>query len=238
MRSQTTRLLQTLPHPCGYFDDRSAQNVVLDPASPDLSTQYPLAMQHGFRRAGGHIYRPQCGSCRACVPCRVQVADFMPDRSMRRCANLNADLEVSNTDPGFSNERFALYCRYLRLRHPGGGMDQAAADDFTQFLSAPWSPTRFLEFRLRGRLLAVAATDVCRTGVSAVYTFYEPGEAHRGLGTYAILRQIEWARLSNLAHLYLGFWIAGHPKMDYKIRFRPLQILADEGWRTVNPSMS
>lgn len=231
MRSQPTRLLQTLPHPCGYFDGRTAQNVVLDPGSPDLRAQYPLALQHGFRRAGGHVYRPQCGHCRACVPCRVVADDFAPDRSQRRCARRNADLIVTNAAAGYSDERFALYQRYLAARHAGGGMDDAVANDFNQFLSAPWSPTRFLEFRAQGRLLAVAATDVCRTGLSAVYTFFDPNEAHRGLGTYAILRQMEWARQLGRRHLYLGFWIAGHPKMDYKARFKPLQVLGSDGWQ-------
>lgn len=231
MRSQPTRLLQTLPHPCGYFDDRTAQNVVLDPACPDLPAQYPLALQHGFRRAGGHVYRPQCGGCRACVPCRLVVDDFVPDRSQRRCLRRNADLTVSNGAAGYSDERFALYRRYLGARHAGGGMDMAAANDFSEFLSAPWSPTRFLECRLHGRLLAVAVTDVCRTGLSAVYTFYDPDARHRGLGTYAILRQIEWSRQLGRRHLYLGYWIAGHPKMDYKANFRPLQVLGGDGWQ-------
>ncbi|HET6632679.1 MAG TPA: arginyltransferase [Rhodanobacteraceae bacterium] len=230
MRSQPAHLLQTLPHPCGYFEGRLARNLVLDPADPALPRHYALALRHGFRRAGGHIYRPYCGSCRACVPCRVPVREFMPDRSQRRCLRDNADLEIIDTDPGFTRERYALYRRYLRTRHAGGGMDEAAAQDFREFLSAPWSPTRFLEFRHQGNLLAVAVTDISPAGLSAVYTFFDPAEAHRGLGTRAILEQIEWARRLDVPHVYLGFWIAGHPKMHYKARFRPLQILEGDRW--------
>jgi arginine-tRNA-protein transferase len=110
-------------------------------------------------------------------------------------------------------------------------MDEADASDFRRFLTAPWSPTVFLELRLDKRLLGVAVTDVCPNGASAVYTFFDPAEATRSLGTYAILQQVELARQRGLPWLYLGFWIAGHPKMDYKRRFKPLQVRSAEGWR-------
>jgi len=124
-----------------------------------------------------------------------------------------------------------LYRRYLEARHPGGGMDDPSVEDFERFLTCPWSPTRFLELRQGGRLLGVAVTDVLPHGLSAVYTFYEPDLADRGLGTLAILEQIAWARREGLPHLYLGYWIAGHPKMHYKSRFRPLELLGPDGWR-------
>lgn len=224
------RLLKTLPHPCGYFDDRSATNVVLDPSSPHMRVDYALALELGFRRAGRHVYRPQCEGCRACVPCRIPVAEFRPDRNQRRCLRRNADLDVLETAPGFSEERHDLYSRYLRRRHPRGGMDPASPQDFETFLTAGWSPTVFLEFRLDSRLLALAVTDLCSSGASAVYTFFDPDERKRSLGTYAILRQIELTRLRELEYLYLGYWIAGHSKMDYKANFRPVQMLDSIGW--------
>ncbi len=233
MRSERIRLFQTLPHACGYYADRVAQNLVIDPAAPNLDQIYPQALAHGFRRAGGHLYHPRCTGCRACTPCRVRVATFRPDRSQRRCRARNADLAMQVTAPGYSDERYALYRRYLQRRHPGGGMDQAEPDDFARFLDAPWSPTRFLELRLAGRLLAVAVTDVCDNALSAVYTFFDPDARGRGLGTYAILAQVAWARRLGLEHVYLGYWIAGHAKMDYKRRFRPLEVLGDAGWHVL-----
>src|SRR5699024_2853322 len=166
MRSDRVRLFQTLPHECGYYPDRVAQNVVIDPAAPQLDHLYPTALAHGFRRAGGHLYRPHCTHCRACRPCRIPVDQFHPDRSQRRCQKRNHDLQVLEARPGYSEERHALYRRYLVARHPGGGMDEASAEDFSRFLIAPWSPTCFLEFRLEEQLLAVAVTDVTRGGLS------------------------------------------------------------------------
>ena len=235
MRSERVRLFQTLPHACGYYAERTAQNLVIDPAAPRLDQLYGPALERGFRRAGGHLYYPNCPQCRACTPCRIDVEDFTPDRAQRRCLKRNADLEVVECMAGYNAERHGLYERYLRTRHSGGGMDEADASDFRRFLTAPWSPTLFLEFRQGTRLLAVAVTDVCLNGLSAVYTFFDPDESARSLGTYAILQQVQLARRRGLPWLYLGFWIEGHAKMDYKRRFRPLQVRTREGWVPLEP---
>ena len=234
MRSGQVRLFQTLPHPCGYFAERSAQNLVIDPAAPQLDVLYGPALERGFRRAGGHLYLPQCPQCNACTPCRIDAENFRPDRSQRRCLKRNADLTVIEAMAGYTDERYALYAAYLKSRHRDGGMDDAEPDDFSRFLTAPWSPTLFLELREGPRLLGVAVTDVCQGGLSAVYTFFDPDEHARSLGTFAILQQVALARRRALPWLYLGFWIDGHPKMDYKRRFRPLQVRHADGWKTMS----
>ncbi|MFC6839846.1 arginyltransferase [Xanthomonas theicola] len=237
--SDDLRLFQTGQHACGYWPDRQARDLVLDPHDPRLSALYPLALGWGFRRSGALVYRPHCDSCRACVAVRIPVADFVPDRSQRRCLARNVDIDTRIVAAERSDEQLALYRRYLRTRHPGGGMDDHGAHEFDQFLIGDWSQGRFLELRQRtadgrrGPLLGVAVTDITEQALSAVYTFYAPEAAGRGLGTLAILRQIEWARRERLAHLYLGYWIRGHRKMDYKRRFRPLQAYDGRRWRDV-----
>ncbi len=231
MRSDVVRLFQTLPHACGYFGDRTAQNIVIDPSAPQLPQIYDLAVQRGYRRAGGHVYHPQCVACRACVACRVPVARFTPDRSQRRCLARNRDLDVRIVPPVYSSEYFMLYQRYLRIRHRDGGMDDARPEDFSRFLYTAWSPTRFIEFSKGNRLLAIAVTDVCPSGFSAVYTFFDPEESARSLGTFAILSQLRIAAEQDLPYVYLGFWIDGHPKMHYKTRYRPLEVLREGNWR-------
>ena len=236
MRSQTVRLFQTLPHACGYFAERTAQNLVMDPADPDIAALYENALARGFRRAGNHVYLPRCEACQACVPVRLPVAKFGPDRSQRRCLALNGDVRIASAKPGYTDERFSLYQRYLSARHRHGGMDDATPDDFEKFLYTPWSPTCFIEFRLDDALIAVAVTDACANSLSAVYSWFDPDLPRRGLGTLAILSQIKLARAQALDHLYLGFWIAGHPKMDYKRRFGPLEALHDGVWRPLETS--
>jgi leucyl-tRNA---protein transferase len=230
MTAPGIRLYQTQEHPCGYWPDRLARDLLLDPHEPSLPALYEQVLALGFRRSGGNIYRPRCTACQACTPLRVPVAGFRPNRSQRRCIAANLDLQWSDSAACCTDERFELYGRYLQGRHPGGGMEAGSRDDFERFLLCDWAPTRFLEARLDGQLVAVAVTDALPQALSAVYTFFEPALSARSLGTAAVLQQIAWARASGREHLYLGFWLAGHPKMDYKARFCPAELLRGGRW--------
>lgn len=229
------RLFHTPEHPCGYWPERNARDLVFDPGDPRLATLYPTALGWGFRRSGNLIYRPHCRGCQACVAVRIPVAEFRADRSQRRCLARNADLETRVCPAVRTEEHFALYQRYLAARHAGGGMDGHGTAEFDQFLVSAWGQGRFLEIRTRqphatGTLLAVAVTDMVDDALSAVYTFYDPDAADRGLGTFAILQQIAWARRDGKRHLYLGYWIDGHRKMAYKRRYQPLESYDGHGW--------
>ncbi len=225
------RLFHTGVHACGYWPERSARDLVLDPHDARLPAFYPQALRWGFRRSGDLVYRPHCTGCRACVAVRVPVGAFVPNRSQRRTAARNTDVTSRVVASGRNDERLALYRRYLVARHPGGGMDDHGASEFDQFLIGSWNEGRLLELRLDGRLVAVAVTDLVEDALSAVYTFYDPDLAARGLGTLAILRQIAWARREGRTHLYLGYWIQGHRKMDYKRSFHPLEGFDGRHWR-------
>lgn len=235
------RLFHTGGHACGYWPDRAARDLVLDPRDPRLGAIYPQALAWGFRRSGDLVYRPHCTHCRACVAVRIPVADFAPDRSQRRCLARNASVQARIVPAQRTPEHFALYQRYLEARHQDGGMDGHGPAEFDQFLLGSWPDTRFVELREPatadgpGHLLAVAVTDRVPGALSAVYTFFDPDQGARGLGTLAILRQIEWARRDGLEHLYLGYWIDGHGKMDYKRRFRPLEAFDGRRWRAMDP---
>ena len=234
------RLYHTADHPCGYWPERQARDLVLDPGDPRLVGAYPLALAMGFRRSGRLIYRPHCMACTDCTPVRVPVADFRPDRSQRRTLARNRDLHVRVVPAHDSDEHLELYRRYLQARHPDGGMAAHDADDFRQFLIGDWPHVRFMDIREGegGPLLGVAVTDRTDDALSAVYTFYAPEAASRGLGTFAILQQLAWAAREGLDWLYLGFWIDGHPKMEYKRRFRPLEHYDGHAWRPIPPDRS
>lgn len=233
------RLFHTADHTCGYWPERQARDLVLDPGDPRLARAFPLALSWGFRRSGNLIYRPHCHDCRACVAVRIAVDRFAPNRSQRRCLARNSDLEERIVPAKRDDERFALYRHYLGQRHPGGGMSAHEVEEFDRFLIGDWSATRFLELRERSAngasvLRALAVTDIADDALSAVYTVYDPADAARGLGTYAILRQIAWAKRAGLRHLYLGYWIDGHPKMDYKRRFDALERFDGHHWVTMH----
>lgn len=236
MTVRSIRLFQTAEHPCGYFRERQARDLMLDPHEPALAEIYGQALAAGFRRSGGHVYRPHCVGCAACRPLRVEVAGFRPNRSQRRCLRRNQQVRLEVTGSAADDTVYGLYRRYLAHRHAGGGMDGGDRFDFEHFVACDWSPTRFFRLLEGDRLLAVAVTDVVAGALSAVYTFFEPELPERGLGTLAILRQIDWARQHGLAHLYLGFWIPEHAKMRYKATFAPADVLRDGRWVRLPPS--
>ena len=224
------RVYQTVEHACGYWPDRNARDLVLDPRDPALPSLYGAALAMGFRRSGNHVYRPHCAGCQACTPVRIPVHLFQPNRAQRRCLARNADLKVSVAPAVRTEANFDLYQRYVSGRHAGGGMDDPSPGDFDGFLSCEWSPTRFLELRSDDGLVGIAVTDVLADSLSAVYTFFDPGLSSRSLGTFAILSQVAHARELGMDYLYLGFWLRDHPKMDYKQRFRPIEYLSGREW--------
>jgi arginine-tRNA-protein transferase len=229
MKLQSLRLLLGSSHACGYLPQRSARSAFVDPSYPLNSTLYGALLEQGFRRSGNYAYRPMCLLCRSCLSVRIVVQDFHPDRSQRRCLRTNADVSL-HLKTRLGEEHYALYRRYLQARHVGGGMDPEDAEAFREFLGCGWGHTGFWEFRREGELLAVAVVDQVPQGYSAVYTFFAPEQPARGLGTFAILKQVEQARLQGLPYVYLGYWVPTSEKMDYKKRFQPLEVLQPSGW--------
>lgn len=220
----------SMPHPCSYLPGKTAATLFIDPRFPVDRERYGTFTRLGFRRSGDLIYRPHCPGCSACVPVRIPTERFVPDRGQRRVWKKNRDVEVSARPAVFVREQFDIYLRYQTARHPGGGMDDPDPQKYLQFLAGPRVETVFYEMRANGRLLGVAVVDRLDDGLSAVYTFYEPSEAERSLGTFAVLWELEHARSLGLPWLYLGYWIANSRKMAYKTNFRPIEAYRNGQW--------
>jgi arginine-tRNA-protein transferase len=224
----------TPEHPCSYLPERNAATLFLDPRDTITTDLYQQLADLGFRRSGGHLYRPHCQNCQACIPTRVDVARFKPRRSQRRVAKRNADLEIHLEPAAYTDEHYDLYARYVEARHGDGDMYPPTREQFRSFLLSTWSDTRFLTMTLDGEMVCVAVTDQQRDGLSSVYTFFDPDLADRSLGVMAILQQLELARGLKLPHLYLGYWISESAKMRYKIDYRPSQLFSKGRWLTLN----
>lgn len=228
------RVFATYPHNCSYLEGEQATTLFVDPSTPVDARIYSQLSYIGFRRSGPHLYRPHCASCNACVPARVPVQAFKPDRSQRRVLARNRDLSVDVVDDIQGAEHFDLYSRYIDARHRDGDMYPPDREQYASFLTREWGTTSLVEFRHDSRLLAVAVTDRLDNGLSAIYTFYEPEEDARSLGTFVILWQIALARELGLPAVYLGYWIRNCRKMNYKTRFRPIELLANGRWVRVD----
>ncbi len=221
----------TAVHPCPYLADRQAMNLLVDPAYKMTGVLYSRLLNSGFRRSGSDVYRPHCKHCSACISTRIPVDHFKANRSQQRNFKRNSDLQVVINKLGFKLEYADLYREYIRHRHPGGGMDTDGIDTFASFLLTRWCKSMLVEFRDGPDLLAVSAVDELKTGLSSVYTFYSPTLGiQRGLGTYALLWQIVYARKLGLDYVYPGYWIAESDKMNYKTRFQPIEGLVDGVW--------
>lgn len=227
----------TEPQTCSYLPDREAVMLFADPNKIIDTDTYARLIDYGFRRSGDNVYRPHCRGCTACVPVRIPVADFVPNRAQRRAWQRNADLEITAARTEFGPEHLDLYHRYQQARHDGRVTVRDSREQL-EFLRSRFINTSSLEYRLAGRLLMVSVIDQLPQGLSAVYTFYEADDAalaRRSLGTFGVLRLIEECRQRRLPWLYLGYWIAESNKMAYKSRYRPLHAYRNGYWDALGP---
>jgi arginine-tRNA-protein transferase len=200
------------------------------------------ALTHsGFRRSQAIAYRPACEGCNACVSVRIIADQFTSSRNQKRIARRNADLVRSEVAAEATREQFALLRTYLDSRHSGGGMSDMGLFDYVAMVEETPVNTHIVEYRRPsengkpGALVACALSDVLRDGLSMVYSFFHPGEESRSLGTHMILDHVAAARARQLPYVYLGYWVRGSDKMDYKSRFAPLEALGPNGWDRLEP---
>ena len=210
--------------------------------APELND---LLTHGGFRRSQSIAYRPACESCRACVSVRVIVDEFTPTRSMRRIAERNRDIVAELRAPSPTSEQYSVFRSYLDARHRDGGMADMTVLDYAMMVEDSHVETKVIEYRklggigrgggnTAGELLAVALTDVLSDGLSMVYSFFDSDVSARSLGTFMILEHIARAKRMGLTYVYLGYWVQGSRKMDYKGRFLPQQRLTPDGWKRVD----
>ncbi|WP_374830896.1 arginyltransferase [Paenochrobactrum pullorum] len=241
----TPQFFLTAPAPCPYLEDKVERKVFTHLTGSKASEINDLLTQGGFRRSQNIAYRPVCENCQACVSVRIIADDFKMNRSMKRIWQNNKDLIGTVNNPDTNNDQYALFHEYLEARHRDGGMSGMSVQDYTMMVEDTHVTTKMIEYRRRGpdsfitgkgegELIAVALTDVLSDGLSMVYSFYKPELHSRSLGTYMILDHLHRARQYGLPHVYLGYWVNGSRKMEYKIRFRPQEQLGPRGWQRVD----
>lgn len=222
----------TAPLPCPYVPGRTERKVVTEITGAEAESLHDKLSRAGFRRSHNIAYAPVCPGCNACVPIRIPVATFQPDRTLRRIARANAGVEGFVMPARASAEQFQLFQRYQQARHNDGDMATMSFYDYRAMVEDTPIETWLVEFReADDRLLGACLTDKLGDGLSAVYSYFTPGMEKRSLGTYAILWLVEKARSLGLPYVYLGYWVPESRKMAYKARFRPSEVLSAGQWR-------
>ena len=235
----------TAPAPCPYLAGRAERKVFTHLVGDRAAALNDILTQGGFRRSQNIAYRPACEGCRSCVSVRCIVDAFVMRRSFSRIVRKNADLVGAATAASPSSDQYSLFRRYLDSRHAEGGMADMSVLDYAMMVGDSYVSTNVFEYRFRGPdtfitgrgegpLIATALTDVLADGLSMVYSFFDPDYADRSLGTFMILDHIARARRMGLPYVYLGYWVEGSRKMDYKRRFRPQEHLGARGWERVD----
>jgi len=225
----------TAPSPCPNLDGQVERKVFAYLGGPQAPVVNSMLSRRGFRRSQNIIYRPACDTCSACTPVRIVVGEFEMTRARRRTLKRNADLSRHIRPAKATSEQFSILRGYLDARHPDGGMAEMTVLDYASMVEETAVDTAMIEYRRedetgRRALLACALSDRLADGLSMVYSFFEPDEEARSLGSYMILDHITLARDLGLPYVYLGYWVDGSPKMDYKRSYAPLERLTSDGW--------
>ena len=236
------RFFVTTPSPCPYIKGKTERKVFTELSGHHSGELNDALGRIGFRRSQNVAYRPSCIDCSACISVRVVTGEFQPNASQRRVMRRNADLEVTACKPWTTEEQYELLRRYLKQRHPGGGMVDMDEGDFADMIEQSPVKTYVIEYRepseggRPGRLVGACLTDQQTDGLSMIYSFFEPDNKERsGLGTYIILDHIIRAGRAGLPYVYLGYWVESSRRMAYKARFRPLERLGPNGWHRFEP---
>jgi arginyl-tRNA--protein-N-Asp/Glu arginylyltransferase len=234
------RFFLTAPSPCPYLPGREERKVFAHLPLSDGPGVNDALTQVGFRRSQNIAYRPACEACDACISARIPAAEYPFSRSQRRVLDKNDDLSRHLVEAEATMEQFDLLRRYLLARHAHGGMADMTWPDYVAMVEDTAVRTHLIEYRLPsgdrgpGDLVACVLVDILGDGLSLVYSFYDPQMARRSLGSFVILDHVVQARLAELGYVYLGYWVPGSPKMDYKARYRPIEVLRPGGWVRMN----
>ena len=237
------RFFVTTPSPCPYLPGKTERKVFTELSGQHAGELNDALGRIGFRRSQSVAYRPSCLDCQACVSVRVVAGEFAPNATQRKLLRRHADLVVTACKPWTTEEQFALLRRYLASRHPGGGMAEMDEIDFADMIERTPVNSYVVEYRepaegdTPGRLVGACLTDQQADGLSMVYSFFEPEDAGRpGLGTFIIIDHILRASTAKLPYVYLGYWVEGSARMQYKVRFQPIERLSAGGWIRFEPA--
>jgi len=175
----------------------------------------------GWRHFGTHFFRYSLGiyefDIRRVIPLRIRLTDFSLSKSQRRVLRQNDDVSIKIRPVEITDEVIDLFARHKQRFKFG------VPDSIYDFVSGDSSfPCEVLQMDVRvgSRLAAVSYFDVGEESVSAIYAMFDPEFSRRGLGTFTMLKEIDYATAGGKRFYYQGYAYEGESFYDYKKRFR------------------
>jgi len=221
--------IESKPFQCGYFKDQKSlfEEYLLEDMS-EVEFEYLLA--HGMRHFGDYYFRPRCLDCYQCIPIRVRSEEFKVTRRQKRALKSCDNVRVKIGEPRYADEKFDLYIRHKKKFCAL----QDDVEDEQNFRLSFYVNTNFgieFEYYLDEKLVGIALGDHTSNTFSAIYTFYDISDSKLSLGTFSILKQLEFCRQRGVKFFYLGYYIGDNHSLKYKGDFRPNEIYIDQSWR-------
>ncbi|MDM8521376.1 arginyltransferase [Anaerolineales bacterium HSG6] len=202
--------------PCSYLPNRQKQFQYF--LGTNVSAEeISWLLARGWRKFGIYYFRPVCPTCRACIPLRVQVADFKPSKSQRRILKKNSMIGIRFVPRKYSERAFEIYQDHSINRFS----EPKKKETFKASFYRPSCPGLQSEYYLNGEMIALGFLDQGEDGLSSVYFVFDTSYSELGLGTFSILKEIEYAKKQGVAYYYLGYYIEACGSMAYKDRFKP-----------------
>jgi arginine-tRNA-protein transferase len=226
----------TPQHECPYLNDEQAQTIFLNPEILVNDPLYDFLIDKGFRRSGEHVYRPKCGNCTACISVRIPMASFQANKQQRRCLKKANGFSIRISPASFDTLHYQLFAQYIEQRHADGDMYPTSEKQYKEFVLSQSINTQFLDIidPVTSKIVACCVFDRLESGLSAVYTFFDPSYSKYSPGRLAILQLIKLATTENLSYVYLGYWIKQCQKMAYKGEYRPIECFIEDRWILLN----
>jgi arginyl-tRNA--protein-N-Asp/Glu arginylyltransferase len=224
MRILSSPLL-SLPDTCPYLKDEVYRQEYFAGTELD-SWQFQYLLDHRWRRFGTVFFRPVCPSCRKCRSIRVFAPFFTPTKSQKRVLKRNKETRVVFGPLKFREELYSIYEKHSRQKFA----QESSQDEFLRNFFNPGVPSFQSEYFIDGVLAGFGILDIAGQGLSSVYFCYDPKYSDYSLGSFSVMEEIRETAARGLEYYYLGYYIEETPRMAYKGRFHPYELLVEGAW--------
>ncbi len=219
--------------PCPYLANREEKKIFLIMNDINKSNEYEFLIKNGFRRSHNILYNQVCTNCNLCKSIRINAKEFKLSKSNKRILNKNKNLFIKKLSDSPTEEQYFLFKKYLKFKHCDSEMNEMNFDDYCKMFNPTGISTKIYEYYYQDELVGCVISDFLADALSMVYSFYANSFLKNSFGKYLIIDHFRLAKEISKSYVYLGYWVEGSNKMDYKNNFNSSEVLIDNEWITI-----